>query len=132
MSKKDFRQIYFYEFKLDRTAAQTARNINQVWGEGSVNEATVQRWFQRFRHGRPAREDRKRRTCIPDVNDQLKMLVQNCPRATVQDFAKLLELSPCTVAKHLQQIGVRKKGGEWTYCVDNAAALLGVKIAKQN
>ena len=51
MLKRDFRNIFFYEFKLGRNAAQTARNINIVWGEGSVNIRTVQRWFVQFRSG---------------------------------------------------------------------------------
>ncbi|KAK6733248.1 hypothetical protein RB195_017165 [Necator americanus] len=41
MSNRNFRQIYFYEFKLSRTAAQTARNVNEVWGQGSINECIV-------------------------------------------------------------------------------------------
>ena len=57
MSNRNFRQIYFYEFKLGRIAAQTARNINEVWGQGSVNECTVQRWFQKFRAGNTSLED---------------------------------------------------------------------------
>uniref|UniRef100_A0A7I4XXI0 HTH_48 domain-containing protein n=1 Tax=Haemonchus contortus TaxID=6289 RepID=A0A7I4XXI0_HAECO len=57
MSSRDFRQIYFYEFKLGGTAAQTARNIIEVWGQGSVNECTVQRWFQKFRAGNTSIED---------------------------------------------------------------------------
>ncbi|XGW11197.1 hypothetical protein V3C99_012581 [Haemonchus contortus] len=57
MSNRDFRQIYFYEFKLGGTAAQTARNIIEVWGQGSVNECTVQRWFQKFRAGNTSLED---------------------------------------------------------------------------
>ena len=43
MSKQEFRQIYFYEFKLGRSAAQTGRNINEILGQVSINECTVQR-----------------------------------------------------------------------------------------
>ena len=57
MLKRDFRNIFFYEFKLGRNAAQTARNINIVWGEGSVNIRTVQRWFVQFRSGNSSLED---------------------------------------------------------------------------
>ncbi|KAK6747737.1 hypothetical protein RB195_000747 [Necator americanus] len=57
MSNRNVRQIYFYEFKLGRTAAQTARNINEVWGQGSSNECTAQRWFQKFRAGNTSLED---------------------------------------------------------------------------
>ncbi|XGW34865.1 hypothetical protein V3C99_018704 [Haemonchus contortus] len=53
MSNRNFRQIYLYEFKLGRTAAQTARNINEVWGQGSLNECTV----QRVRRSRSAQND---------------------------------------------------------------------------
>ena len=57
MLKRDFRNIFFYEFKLGRNAAQPARNINIVWGEGSVNIRTVQRWFVQFRSGNSSLED---------------------------------------------------------------------------
>uniref|UniRef100_A0A7I4Y4M5 HTH_48 domain-containing protein n=1 Tax=Haemonchus contortus TaxID=6289 RepID=A0A7I4Y4M5_HAECO len=57
MSDRDFRQIHFYEFKLGGTAAQTARNIIEVWCQGSFNECTVQRWFQKFRAGNTSLED---------------------------------------------------------------------------
>ncbi|MGL9761695.1 MAG: hypothetical protein ACR5LB_05870, partial [Wolbachia sp.] len=40
---------------------QTARNINQVWGEGCVNECTVQRWFKKFREGDFSLEDEEGR-----------------------------------------------------------------------
>ena len=55
--KSDFHNISFYEFKLGSNAAQTVRNINIVWGEGSVNIRTVQRWFVQFRSGNSSVED---------------------------------------------------------------------------
>ena len=48
MSLSDFRQIFFYEFKLNQSAAETARKINQVFGHDSVYERTVRRWFAKF------------------------------------------------------------------------------------
>jgi histone-lysine N-methyltransferase SETMAR len=84
MSKQEFRQIYFYEFKLGRTAAQTARNIIEVWGQGSVNDSTVQRWFKKFLDGEfdlGDKEGRGRHSEIDD--DELKAIVEADPCTTV-------------------------------------------------
>ena len=51
MSLSDFRPIFLYEFKLNRSAAETARKINQAFGNDSANERTVRRWFAKFRSG---------------------------------------------------------------------------------
>ncbi|KAK6737807.1 hypothetical protein RB195_020111 [Necator americanus] len=79
MSNRNFRQIYFYEFKLDRTAAQTARNINEVWGRGSINKCTVQCWFQKFRAGNISLEGEH------FEDDLLKATVETDPRNDLQD-----------------------------------------------
>ena len=37
----NFRSIFLYEFKLNQSAAETARKIKQAFGNDSVNERTV-------------------------------------------------------------------------------------------
>ena len=114
MSKRDFRNIYFYEFKLGRNAAQTARNINEVWGKGSVNECTVQRWYQKFRSGNTSLEDEPHGSRPSTIdNDELKELVEADPRTTVRALAEELNVDPSTVARHLKQIGKSKKLDKW-------------------
>ena len=80
MLKRDFRNIFFYEVKLGRNAAQTARNINIVMDERSVNIRTVQRWFVQFRSCNSSLEDEPHgsQPCAFD-NDQLKVLVETRP-----------------------------------------------------
>ena len=41
MSLSDFRPIFLYEFKLNQSAAETARKINQAFDNDSVNECDV-------------------------------------------------------------------------------------------
>ena len=114
MSKREFRTIFFYEFKLGRNAAETARNINEVWGQGSVNECTVQRWFQKFRSGNTSLEDEPHGSRPPAIdNDQLKVLVEADPRTTVQALAEELNVHPSTVSRHLKQMGKSKKLDKW-------------------
>ena len=38
---RDFRPIFVYEFKLDQSAAETARKINQAFGNDCFHERTV-------------------------------------------------------------------------------------------
>ncbi|CAH2099086.1 unnamed protein product [Euphydryas editha] len=49
MSLNNFWLIFLYKFKLNLNAAKTARKINQAFGNDSVNERTVGRWFAKFR-----------------------------------------------------------------------------------
>ena len=52
-----FRLIFLYEFKLNQSAAETARKINQASGNDNVNERTARRWFSKFRSGDFSLED---------------------------------------------------------------------------
>ena len=114
MSKRDFRNIFFHEFKLRRNAAQTARNINEVWGEGSVNECTVQRWYQKFRSGNTSLEDEPHGSRPPVIdNDQLKVLIEADPLKSTQEVAEELNVDQSTVVRHLKQIGKVKKLDKW-------------------
>lgn len=49
MSKCDFCNIFFYEYKLNRKATQTDRSINKVNETNLirrfVNKRTVKRWY---------------------------------------------------------------------------------------
>ena len=47
----NFLPIFLYELKFNQNAAKTARTINQAFGNDSVNERTVRRWFAKFRSG---------------------------------------------------------------------------------
>ncbi|VDM59260.1 unnamed protein product [Angiostrongylus costaricensis] len=111
MSKTNFRQIFFYEFKLGRCAAETALNVNQIWG---VGESTVRAWLQKFRsgdfdlevkegHGRPNELD----------NDELKALVEANTRRSVRELAEWLGLSTERIPIHLNRIGKTKELGKW-------------------
>jgi hypothetical protein len=57
MDKKEIRVICLYEFELGRSAAQTARNLNEVFDEETVTERTVQFLFKKFRSGDLSLED---------------------------------------------------------------------------
>ena len=109
MLKSDFRNIFFYEFKLGSNAAQTIRNVNIVWGEGSFNIRTVQRCIVQFRSGNSSLEDEPHgsRPCAIN-NNQLKVVLETDPRKSVRVFAEELNVDPSIVSRHLADIGKSK------------------------
>ena len=48
MGKSKIHVAYEYEFRRGTNASQTAKNINDVFGDNVANERTVSRWFKRF------------------------------------------------------------------------------------
>ena len=84
MSLSDFRPIFLYGFKLNQSAAETARKINQSFGNVSVNERTVRRWFAKFRSRDFNLEDDPRSGRPTVIQDEdLRTLVETDPSQTV-------------------------------------------------
>ena len=69
MSLGDFRPIFLYEFKLNQSAAETVRKINQEFGNDSVNKRTVRCWFAKFRSGDFSLEDEPRNGRLRVIQD---------------------------------------------------------------
>uniref|UniRef100_A0A7I4Z248 HTH_48 domain-containing protein n=1 Tax=Haemonchus contortus TaxID=6289 RepID=A0A7I4Z248_HAECO len=83
MSNRNFRQIYFDEFKLGRTAAQTVE-ISTKYGAREVS-----------------------------TNAQYNASVGADPHKTTRDIAKELSVHHTTIVRHLKQIGKTKKLDKW-------------------
>lgn len=114
MSYRDLRQIYFYEFKLGTNAAETARKINEVWGQGSVNQSTVRRWYKKFSDGCVTLEDAERIGRPSKLDDKdLKDLVKRNTRVTIRELARKLDVSIGSVSSHMVKIGKTKKLDMW-------------------
>ncbi|XGW34546.1 hypothetical protein V3C99_018459 [Haemonchus contortus] len=50
MDKRQVRTIFLFQFKLDRNAADTARDIKIAFGPGAANARAAQRWFEKLRN----------------------------------------------------------------------------------
>ena len=77
---KRFSANILYEFKLNQSTAETARKINQAFGNNSVNERTIRRWFAKFRSIDFSLEDEPRSGRSTVIQDEdLKTLVMTDP-----------------------------------------------------
>ncbi|KAE9417846.1 hypothetical protein Angca_006040, partial [Angiostrongylus cantonensis] len=73
----NFRQIFFYEFKLGRSAVETTRNTHEAWRESSVGESALRTWFREFRSGDFDLEDEEGCGRPDELDDnELKALVE--------------------------------------------------------
>ncbi|XP_036362190.1 histone-lysine N-methyltransferase SETMAR-like [Octopus sinensis] len=114
MDKKQICTIFLLQFKLGRKAADTARNINDVFGPGTTNEHTAQWWFKKFCSGDEGLEDDKRTGQPSDIdNDELRALVEANPRTTVRELASELDVTYTTISNHLKEIGKTKILEKW-------------------
>lgn len=98
IEKSHIRAIFLFQFKLGRNAAETARDINVAFGEGTTSDRTVMRWFAKFRSGDESLDEETRGHRPVQVdNDQLRALVESNPRTTVLELARELGVSGRTV-----------------------------------
>ena len=110
MSLSDFRSSFLYEFKLNQSAAETARKINQAFGSDSVNERTVQLWFATFRSGHFSLEGEPQSGRPKVIQDEdLRTLVETDPSQTVRGMAEELGVSSHVIFDSLKFIGMVKK-----------------------
>ena len=124
-----FRAIFFYEFKLGRSAREAADNINRGLGPGTTNHATVSCWYQRFTGGDMSFDDRPH-TGRPDElnNSALERALLLHPSSTTRELAEALGCSNTIFNRHLHDLGYHKVLAAWTpYKLSdgNRAARLG-------
>ena len=61
-------------------APETTGNINNVFGPGTANEPTVQRWFQKFYKGDKSLEDEECSGWPLEIDkDQLRAIIEADP-----------------------------------------------------
>ena len=114
MEKKQIHTIFLFQVKLGRKAAETARDINKVFGPETTTEHTAQWWFKKFCGSDERLEDDERSGWPSDVdNDQLRALVEANPRTTVRELASELDVTYTTISKHFREIGKTKKLDKW-------------------
>ena len=89
MNSSDFRVLFLYEWKNKHNAAKASRNINAIFGNGSVKERTIRPWYAKFETGveNLTNVDWGRPESNVD-NKVLRAIVEKNPDNIVRDYAK--------------------------------------------
>uniref|UniRef100_A0A7I4Y6T8 HTH_48 domain-containing protein n=1 Tax=Haemonchus contortus TaxID=6289 RepID=A0A7I4Y6T8_HAECO len=117
MDKRQIRTIYLFQFKLGRSATETARDVKDALGSGTTNQRKAQWCFKNFRTGNESLEDDEgsgRSSAID--NEQLRTLVEENLRTTLKNIGSRLNVSSRTVITHMQEIGKSEKLGRIVTC----------------
>lgn len=98
----EIRVIMKYEFFRGTTAAQTARNINGVFGSEVTLKCTTGRWFKKFSSDdfNLSYETRGRPEMKVD-NEQLKTTIESDPSRTAHDLSLIFGVTKQTILTHL-------------------------------
>lgn len=109
-----FRHLLFFAFHRGQKAAEAARDICKVYGEGVLGVSTAQKWFAKFKNGDFDLEDTPRSGRPSEIDeDRLKALLKEDGRQTTRELAEKMDCSAMTISNHLQSIGFTQKLGAW-------------------
>ena len=98
-----FRHHLLFAFNRGVNAAEAAREICSVYGNGAIPESTARRWFSRFKNGNFDLKDGPH-TGRPTVFDEerLNQLLHENPRQTTRELAEQMDCDQKTVVNHLR------------------------------
>ncbi|GFT73497.1 planarian mariner-8 gene [Nephila pilipes] len=113
MEISEIRVLMKYEFHRGATARQAVANINSVFGIQVATNATVARWFKKFRSGDfdLSNEPRGRPRDKVD-NDVLKATEEANSSQSARELSLMYNVSKQTILTHLAKIGNVKKAGQ--------------------
>ncbi|CAG0900854.1 unnamed protein product [Darwinula stevensoni] len=105
-------RLLLYDFRIEKTAANSIADINTAFGPDTVSKSTAYDWYSRFQKGNESLEDQPR-TGRPSEfdNSALQEALEANNRQTSRELADLLGVSHTTILHHLAELG--KKANCW-------------------
>ena len=87
--KQRFRHLLFFAFHRSQKAAEAARDICIVYGEGVIGESTARKWFAKFKNGNFDIDDTPRSGRPSEFDeDYLKAFLKEEGRQTSREWPK--------------------------------------------
>ena len=108
------RGVLLHHFNAKKTAAESHRNLVEVYGEYALAESTCRKWFARIKSGDFGLEDEERPGQPKKFEDEkLEELLDNDCCQTQDELAKSLGVTQAAISKRLKAAGYIQKLGNW-------------------
>ncbi|GFY42378.1 histone-lysine N-methyltransferase SETMAR [Trichonephila inaurata madagascariensis] len=108
------RHIMRYHFDKGWKAAQSFRDLNKLFGKGTISESQCREWFARFKSSDTSLEDKPGRGRPSDFDDQaLLTAVEEDESLTTRMLAVDFNVNQFTVVRHLKNLGKVRKIAGW-------------------
>lgn len=112
---------------MKKTAAESHRILEEVYGEYALSARTCQKWFTRFKSGEFDLEDHERPGQPKKFkDDELETLLDKDSCKTQGELAESLGVSRTTISKRLKAMGMVQKP-----CTSAAEQSVNVKRKKK-
>lgn len=108
--KKQIRVLMLNEFDQGHNVRTATQNIVSTYGDNLVCEATVRRWFHRFRSNDRELDDRRRSGRLDD--EQMLTVLRQNPLMSTRQLSERLGVDN-TIHYHLKALGKVNKRGIW-------------------
>ena len=88
--KQHIRHLLFFTFHQGQKAAEAARDIRMVYGEGVIGESTARKWFAKLKNGNFDIDDTPRRGRLSEFDENhLKALLKESRQISRQLAEKI-------------------------------------------
>ncbi|KAK6735931.1 hypothetical protein RB195_018909 [Necator americanus] len=103
------RHIMLYHYEKGWTAAQSLRDVNELFGKGTITDSAVRKWFIRFKSGDTSLEDKEGRGRPSDFDDQaLLTAVEEDESLITRVLAEYFNVNQSTIVRRLKKLGKRR------------------------
>ncbi|CAJ0920399.1 unnamed protein product, partial [Mesorhabditis belari] len=104
------RHIMLYHFEKGWSAAESFRDLKELFGQGTIGRATVYEWFDRFKSGNTSVDDEPGRGRPSEFDDKaLLEAVEEDESLTTRMLADEFNVDQSTIVRHLKKLGKVRK-----------------------
>ena len=108
------RHFILYHFEKGWNATQSFRDLNEVFGKGTIRESQVERWFEKFKSGDTNFADEEGRGRPSNLNDQaLLVAVEEDESLTTRILVEDFNVDHSTIVRRLKKLGKVWKLAGW-------------------
>ena len=112
--KYRMRVCLWYDYKRDKTAAESHRDLLKVFGDEALSEKQCERWFRRFKDEDEKLEDEPRKGRPQLLQDDiLEAALKEDPSQTLRELGNRLGFSHTAIEKRLHALGKSNRSGKW-------------------